>query len=61
MPDFAALPTAEALGSLGSLLAIIFLAAALLILWQIAILLGAVISNMLHSEPKKEIGNLDLG
>ena len=61
MPDFAALPTAEALGSLGSLLAIIFLAAALLIFWQIAILLGAVISNMLHSEPKKGVGNLDLG
>ena len=41
MPDLAALPTAEALVSLGSLLAIIFLAAALLIFWQIAILLGA--------------------
>lgn len=61
MRDFAALPTAEALGSLGSLLAIIFLAAALLIFWQIAIFLGAVISNMLHGERKKETSNLDLG
>lgn len=61
MPDFAALPTAEALGSLGSLLAIVFLAASLLIFWQVAILLGAVISNMLHGKEQKEMGHLDLG
>jgi len=42
------LPTAEAIGSLGSLLAIIFLAATALILWQVAILLGTVIANFFH-------------
>jgi hypothetical protein len=61
MPDFSALPTAEAVGSLGSLLAIICLAATLLILWQVAILLGAIIANMLHHNSTESVGPLDAG
>ena len=45
MPDPGFVSLAESLGSASSLIFFIFVGAALLILWQVAILLGAVIAN----------------
>jgi hypothetical protein len=46
MPDPGFLSVAESLGSFSSLIFFIFLGATLLILWQVAILLGALIASL---------------
>lgn len=61
MVDLNVLPTAEALGSLGSLLVIVFFGAALLILWQVVIVLGAVVANLIHEKTRKDVGHVNPG
>ena len=48
MPDPASFPLADALGSVSSVMVLLLLGAVLLVLWQVAILLGALIANILH-------------
>ncbi len=59
MPDPGFLSVAESLGSVSSLIFFIFLGAILLILWQMAILLGALIANH-RREGKPEVGGTHL-
>jgi len=61
MVDLNVLPTAEALGSLGSLLVIVFLGVALLILWQVFIVLGVVVANLIREKTPEDVGHVNLG
>jgi hypothetical protein len=56
MADFNVLPTAEALGSLGSLLVIVFFAVALLVIWQALIALGAMVANRVRGHSTEDVG-----
>ena len=55
MPDPGSFPLADMVSSLGSVVVVVFLAASLLVLWQIAIALGAVIGHLSRrGEEKRE-------
>ena len=54
MPDPGSFPLADALGSVSSVMVLLLLGAVLLILWQVAILLGALIANMLHGREREQ-------
>jgi len=53
MPDPGLMSLADSLGSFSSVVFFIFLGAGLLILWQVAILLGALISSLWKEERPK--------
>jgi len=54
MPDPGLMSFADSLGSFSSVVFFVFLGAGLLILWQVAILLGALISSLWKEERSKE-------
>lgn len=61
MPDPGSFPMAELLNSLGSVVVVVFVAAVLLVLWQIAIMLGAVIANFSRKHRDDGGGELRVG
>jgi hypothetical protein len=56
MPDPGFMTLAESLGSFSSVVFFVFVGASLLILWQVLIVLGAMISNLWHREGGEEAG-----
>ena len=54
MPDVGFVVLADSLGSFTSLVFFIFLGALLLILWQVAIMLGALIASLWREHSAKE-------
>ncbi len=61
MPDPGSIPLADLLSSLSSVVVMILVGAVLFILWQVAILLGAVIANLRHHSPHEDAGHLKVG
>ena len=61
MPDPGSFPLADLLSSLSSAVVMILVGAVLLILWQVAILLGAVIANLGHRSRKENGGQVSIG
>ncbi len=61
MPDPGSIPLADLLSSLSSVVVMILVGAVLFILWQVAILLGAVIANLRHRSPHEDPGHLKVG
>jgi hypothetical protein len=61
MPDPGFLSVAESLGSFTSVIFFIFLGAALLILWQVAIILGALIASLWGEGNQKERTHVEVG
>ena len=45
MPDPGGFPLTELLSSAGSVVVLVFVGAVLLVLWQVAIMLGAILAN----------------
>ena len=61
MPDPGSIPLAELLSSFSSVVVFLLVGAALLVLWQLAILLGAIIANLRHRAPEEDTGHLKVG
>jgi len=61
MPDPGSLPLADLLSSLSSVVVMILVGAVLLILWQVAILLGAVIANLARRSGGEKGGQFPVG
>ena len=61
MPDPGSIPLADLLSSFGSVVVVLLVGAALLVLWQLAILLGAVIANLRHRGPEEGTSHLKVG
>ena len=61
MPDVGFVSLADSLGSLTSLVFFIFLGALLLILWQVAIMLGALIASIWRRHAAKEGRHVQAG
>ena len=58
MPGPGSFPLADALGSASSVMVLLLLGAVLLVLWQVAIVLGALIANLYHRREKEGTGEL---
>lgn len=61
MPDPAFVSVADTLGSFTSVIFFIFLGAGLLVLWQVALMLGAVISSIRNRNSQEDPGHLTAG
>jgi len=61
MPDPGGFPLAELLNSLGSVVVVVFVAALLLVLWQLVILLGALIANVSRRGEEHHNGEVRVG
>jgi hypothetical protein len=61
MPDTGIAPLAESLGSFSSVVFFIFLGAALLIIWQVLIMVGALIASFWRRDPQEEGGQVEVG
>ena len=61
MPDPGSIPLADILSSFSSVIVLLLVGALFLVLWQVAILLGAVISNLWRREAPREAGHLKVG
>ncbi len=61
MPDPGFLSLADSLGSFSSVVFFIFIGAALLILWQVLILVGAMIANLWQHDAGEEAGPINVG
>jgi hypothetical protein len=61
MPNSGIAPLAESLGSFSSVVFFIFLGAALLILWQIVILVGALIASHWGQTAREDAGRMNAG
>ena len=61
MPDPGSIPLAELLSSFSSVVVFLLVGAALLVLWQLAILLGAIIANLRHRAPEEGTDHLKVG
>jgi hypothetical protein len=51
-------PLADLFGSLSALASVILVGAVLMILWEVAILLGAFIATLRHRNPHEDTGHL---
>ena len=60
MPDPGIAPLAESLGSFSSVVFFIFLGAGLLILWQVAIMIGTLIASHWRRDPREEAGQVNV-
>lgn len=61
MPNSGIAPLAESLGSFSSVVFFIFLGAALLILWQILIMVGALIASHWRQTSREDAGQVKAG
>lgn len=61
MPDPSFLSFSESLGSFSSVIFFIFLGASLLILWQVAIMLGALMANRWREGHQEEGTHVEAG
>jgi len=61
MLDPGSFPLADLLSSFSSVVVLILMGAVLLVLWQVAILLGAVIANLVRRSEREEGGELPVG
>jgi len=61
MPDPGFAPLSDTLVSFSSVVFFIFLGAALLILWQVLIMLGALIAELRHRGPAEDPGHAKAG
>ena len=61
MPDPGSIPLADLMGSLSSFAVALMVGGILLVLWQLAILLGALIANLLHRGPQEDVGHYKVG
>jgi hypothetical protein len=61
MPNSGIPPLAESLGSFSSVVFFIFLGAALLILWQVVILVGALIASHWRQTSQEDAGRMNAG
>jgi hypothetical protein len=61
MPNPGSIPLADLMGSLGSLVVFLMVGAVLLVFWQLAILLGALIANLRHRSPNEDARHLKGG
>jgi hypothetical protein len=61
MPGPGSFPLADMLGSVSSVMVLLLLAAVLLVFWQVAILLGALIANLLHPDRQESPRELEAG
>jgi len=60
MPDPGFLSLADSLVSFSSVVFFIFIGAVLLILWQVLIVVGAMIANLMHRDAGEETGPVNL-
>jgi len=61
MPDPGIASLADSLGSFSSVVFFIFLGAALLILWQVLIMVGALVASFWRREPREDAGPVEVG
>lgn len=61
MPNSGIAPLAESLGSFSSVVFFIFLGAALLILWQVVILVGALIASHWRQTAREDVRQMKTG
>jgi len=61
MPDPGIASLAESLGSFSSVVFFIFLGAALLIFWQVAIMVGALIASFWRGDSHEDAGPVEVG
>ena len=57
MFDASSIPLADLLSSLSSVALVLMVAAALLILWEIALLLGLLVSTIRHRHSQDDVGH----
>jgi hypothetical protein len=60
MPDPGFLSLADSLGSFSSVVFFIFIGAAILILWQVLIVVGAMIADLWRSDARENTGPVNL-
>jgi hypothetical protein len=61
MPDPGSIPLADLMSSLSSIVVALMVGAILLVLWQMAILFGAIIAHLRHRGSKQDLGQLKVG
>jgi hypothetical protein len=61
MPDPVSIPLADIVSSFSSVVVLLFLGAMCLVLWQLAILLGAMIADLFRREGPEKVGHLEVG
>ncbi len=61
MPDPGSIPFAELMGSASSVVILLMVGAMLLVLWQVIILLGALIAHLWRRHPEEGTGQVRVG
>ena len=61
MPDPGSIPVADLMSAFSSVVVVLMVGALFLVLWQFAILLGALIANLWHRNPPEDVGHLKVG
>ncbi|MCJ7629154.1 MAG: hypothetical protein MUO50_12300 [Longimicrobiales bacterium] len=61
MPVSGSFPLADVLSSFSSVIVLLLVGALFLVFWQVAILLGAVIANLLRREAPEDAGHFEVG
>ena len=61
MPDPGSIPLADLMGPLTSLVVFLMVGAMLLVFWQLAILLGALIANLRHRSASEDARHVEVG
>ena len=61
MLDPGSIPLADLMGPLTSLVVFLMVGAMLLVFWQLAILLGALIANLRHRSASEDAGHVKVG
>ncbi len=61
MPDLGSIPVADLMSAFSSVVVVLMVGALFLVLWQCAILLGALIANLRHRNPPEDVGHLKVG
>ncbi len=61
MPDPGGFPFSELMSSAGSVVVLVLVGAVLLVLWQLAIMLGVVLANLSRRHREKDAEELPVG